>query len=395
MILAANTVVKSPGISDSNPLILELLTLNIAVISEIEFAFRHIGSQAKIIAVTGTNGKTTTTLLIYHLLKTAGFRVGLAGNVGYSLAKRVAEGNYDYYVVEISSFQLDGIISFKPDISVLLNITPDHLDRYDHDLKKYVSSKFRIVENVSEHCSFIYNADSVSVNEELSRRNVEASLFAISTYPHFKKGAFIDDKHLIFNLDYSEKKERIPLADIQLIGKHNMINTMSAVLTALILEVSIQKVIEGLKSFKNAPHRLELVVEIEGVKFINDSKATNVDAVFYALEGISEPIIWIAGGVDKGNDYTSLDELVDQKVKGIICLGINSTKIAAHFKDKAKAIFETTALNEVVIKAMEWAVPGDVVLLSPACASFDLFKNYEDRGDQFKKKVLGLKKAEA
>ena len=199
LILAANTVVKSPGISDSNPLILELLTLNIAVISEIEFAFRHIGSQAKIIAVTGTNGKTTTTLLIYHLLKTAGFRVGLAGNVGYSLAKRVAEGNYDYYVVEISSFQLDGIISFKPDISVLLNITPDHLDRYDHDLKKYVSSKFRIVENVSEHCSFIYNADSVSVNEELSRRNVEASLFAISTYPHFKKGAFIDD-NILFSI---------------------------------------------------------------------------------------------------------------------------------------------------------------------------------------------------
>ena len=390
LIKKADTVVKSPGIPDNTPLIMDLIAQGVVVISEIEFAFRHIAPNAKIIGITGTNGKTTTALLTYHLLKEAGLDVALAGNVGYSLAKRVAEKNYDFYVIEISSFQLDGIIQFKPDISILLNITPDHLDRYHQDFKKYVASKFRMVENVTAASSFIYCTDSIAVDEQVSRRNIAASLFAVSANPHSKKGAFIDKDHLIFNFEYQEKKDRIPLADIPLIGRHNLINAMSSALCALMLEIPIRKVLEGMKSFKNAPHRLEMVAEIDQVKFINDSKATNVDAVYYALEGIKEPIIWIAGGIDKGNDYSILDQWVAQKVKGIVCLGIDNTKIENHFSGKVPFLDRASSAREAIQIAWEIASAGDVVLLSPACASFDLFINYEDRGDQFKEAVGSL-----
>ena len=390
LIKKADTVVKSPGIPDNTPLIMDLIAQGVVVISEIEFAFRHIAPNAKIIGITGTNGKTTTALLTYHLLKEAGLDVALAGNVGYSLAKRVAEKNYDFYVIEISSFQLDGIIQFKPDISILLNITPDHLDRYHQDFKKYVASKFRMVENVTAASSFIYCADNIAVDEQVIRRNIAASLFAVSANPHSKKGAFIDKDHLIFNFEYQEKKDRIPLADIPLIGRHNLINAMSSALCALMLEIPIKKVLEGMKSFKNAPHRLEMVAEIDQVKFINDSKATNVDAVYYALEGIKEPIIWIAGGIDKGNDYSILDQWVAQKVKGIVCLGIDNTKIENHFRGKVPFLGRASSAREAIQIAWEIASAGDVVLLSPACASFDLFINYEDRGDQFKEAVGSL-----
>ena len=387
LIIKADTVVKSPGIPDNISLILDLKAQGVVVISEIEFAFRHILPKAKVIGVTGTNGKTTTALLTYHLLKEAGLNVALAGNVGYSLAKKVAEKNYDFYVVEISSFQLDGIIEFKPDIAILLNISPDHLDRYDNDFKTYVSSKFRMVENVTKVSSFIYCEDIKVVDEEVSKRNIAASLFAVSVNPHSRKGAFIDKDHLIFNFEFLKNKEVIPLADIPLIGRHNKINVMSAVLCALILDISFKKVLEGIKSFENAPHRLEMVAEINQVKFINDSKATNVDAVYYAFEGIKESIIWIAGGIDKGNDYTILDELVAQKVKGIIFLGIDNIKIENHFRGKVPFLGHATSINEAIQGARELAIPGDVVLLSPACASFDMFNNYEDRGDQFKEAV--------
>ena len=391
LIKKADTVVKSPGIPDNTPLIMDLIAQGVVVISEIEFAFRHIAPNAKIIGITGTNGKTTTALLTYHLLKEAGLDVALAGNVGYSLAKRVAEKNYDFYVIEISSFQLDGIIQFKPDISILLNITPDHLDRYHQDFKKYVASKFRMVENVTAASSFIYCADSIAVDEQVSRRNIAASLFAVSANPHSKKGAFTDKDHLIFNFEYQEKKDLIPLVDIPLLGRHNMINAMSSALCALMLEIPIKKVLEGMKSFKNAPHRLEMVAEIDQVKFINDSKATNVDAVYYALEGIKEPIIWIAGGIDKGNDYSILDQWVAQKVKGIVCLGIDNIKIENHFSGKVPLLGRASSIREAIQSAWEIASAGDVVLLSPACASFDLFTNYEDRGDQFKEAVGSLK----
>jgi UDP-N-acetylmuramoylalanine--D-glutamate ligase len=393
IIKKADTVVKSPGIPDDISLIRDLKSLGVVVISEIEFAFRYISPEAKIIGITGTNGKTTTALLTYHLLKEAGLDVALAGNVGYSLAKRVAEKNYDFFVVEISSFQLDGIIQFKPDISILLNITPDHLDRYQHDFKRYVDSKFRMVENVTAASSFIYCEDGSVVDEEVSKRNIAARLFAVSANPHSKKGAFLDKDHLIFNVEYLENKDMIPLADIPLIGKHNRMNAMSSVLCALMLKIPIKKVLEGMKSFKNAPHRLEIVAEIDQVKFINDSKATNVDAVYYALEGIKASIIWIAGGIDKGNDYTILDEWVAQKVKGIIGLGTDNTKIENHFRGKVPFLGHATSINEAIQGARELASAGDVVLLSPACASFDLFNNYEDRGDQFKEAVrlLNLK----
>lgn len=395
LIKKADTVIKSPGISEDIPLIRDLKTQGVLIISEIEFAFRHISPKTKIIGITGTNGKTTTALLTYHLLREAGFNVALAGNVGYSLAKKVAEKKYDFYVVEISSFQLDGIIKFKPDVAVLLNITPDHLDRYDYNFKTYLASKFRLIENVTSKSSFIYCEDSSAVVEEINNRNIAASLFAISENVHSKKGAFIDRDHLIFNFEHQANKEKIPLTDIPLIGLHNKMNVMFAVLCAMSLEIPFNKISEDIKSFENAPHRLEMVAVIDQVKFINDSKATNVDAVYYALEGIKESIIWIAGGIDKGNDYTILDEWVVQKVRGIVSLGVDNVKIENHFKDKVSIMSHVTSMDEAIKKAMEFACPGDVVLLSPACASFDMFHNYEDRGNQFKAAVnsLNLKSA--
>ncbi|MFY0599136.1 MAG: UDP-N-acetylmuramoyl-L-alanine--D-glutamate ligase [Cyclobacteriaceae bacterium] len=399
-ILAADLVVKSPGIPDKIPFIQSIQAQGIPVISEIEFAFRYMEKDAKVIAITGTNGKTTTSLLTHHILKTAGLKVALGGNVGVSLAKLVAEGGYDYYVVEVSSFQLDGIVQFKPDIAVLLNITPDHLDRYNNDFQAYVSSKFKITENLTQDECFVYCADNAPITEEIARRKIEACLFAVSATKAPKWQAYMDSEHLIFDYKYKDKgkNHKIPVSEISLIGKHNMINSMSAVLCSLWLDVSIESILKGLKSFINAPHRLELVRKIDGIKFINDSKATNVDSVFFALDGIKENIIWIAGGVDKGNDYSQIKSLVEDKVKGLVCLGVDNEQLKTSFADAVDNIVETYSAEKAVQRAFELASKGDVILLSPACASFDLFKNYEDRGDQFKaavKSFSGTKTLEA
>ncbi len=393
LILNADLVIKSPGISERAPLVQKLISKNIPVISEIEFAYRFI-DKAKVIAITGTNGKTTTSLLTYHLLKTAGYHVALGGNIGTSLASLVAEGGYHYYVVEVSSFQLDGIQNFRPDIAVLLNITPDHLDRYDNNFNNYVKSKFRIIENLTHEQAFIYCADCCPVTEELSRRKVEASMFAMSASKNEKLNAYLEEDHLIFNFEFKNNgiHHKVPLSEVSLIGKHNMVNSMAAVISALCMDVSIGKVLKGLKTFKNAPHRLEFVDEINGVGFVNDSKATNVDSVYYALDGVKKDIIWIAGGIDKGNDYSQIDELVREKVKGLICLGRDNTSLSSYFATKVDLIAEVDSTKKAVKQAFQWASEGDVVMLSPACASFDLFSNYEDRGDKFKKSVEKFKK---
>ncbi|WP_421764744.1 UDP-N-acetylmuramoyl-L-alanine--D-glutamate ligase [Ekhidna sp.] len=393
LILNAVLVVKSPGIPDSAPLVKKLVAKHIPVISEIEFGYRFI-DKAKVIAITGTNGKTTTAMLIHHLLKTAGYKVALGGNVGTSLAGLVAEGGYHYYVVEVSSFQLDGIRNFKPDVAVLLNITPDHLDRYEHNFTNYVSSKFRIIENLTNEQAFIYSADSKPITEEISRRKIEASMFAMSASNNNKLHAYLKEEHLIFNFQFKGKEEnvQIPTSEVSLIGKHNMVNSMAAVLSALCMEAPIEKVLKGLKTFKNAPHRLEFIQQIDGVAYINDSKATNVDSVYYALDGVKGNIIWIAGGVDKGNDYSQIEKLVTKKVKALICMGKENAALTSYFGSKIDRIAEVNSAKKAVDQANQWAEEGDVVLLSPACASFDLFNNYEDRGDKFKSAVNKLSK---
>ncbi|WP_420316075.1 UDP-N-acetylmuramoyl-L-alanine--D-glutamate ligase [Ekhidna sp.] len=394
LILNASIVVKSPGIPDSAPLVKKIVTKGISVISEIEFAYRFI-EKAKVIAITGTNGKTTTAMLTYHLLKTAGYKVALGGNVGKSLAGLVAKGGYHYYVVEVSSFQLDGIQNFRPDVAVLLNITPDHLDRYEYNFSKYVTSKFRIIENLTNEQAFVYCADSQPVTEEISRRKIEASMFAMTASNNNKLSAYLEEDHLIFNFQYKEASEefQIPVSEISLIGKHNMVNSMAAVLSSLCMDVPMESVMKGLKNFKNAPHRLEFVTEIDGTAFINDSKATNVDSVYYALDGVKGNIIWIAGGVDKGNDYSQIEKLVKNKVKGLICMGKDNSGLTDFFGSKLNMIAEVGSVKEAIKQAHEWAEEGDVVLLSPACASFDLFNNYEDRGDKFKRAINKLAKA--
>lgn len=392
-ILAVDEIVKSPGIPDQAPVVRDALSKGIPVISEIEFASRYLG-PAKVVAITGTNGKTTTTLLTHHLLKTAGYKVALGGNVGVSFARLVAEGGYDYYVVEVSSFQLDGIITFKPDVAVLLNITPDHLDRYEYDFTKYVDSKFRITKNLGHEQCFIYGADSVPVNEELAQREVSADKLGVSVVSKYTQ-AYFEDEHLVFDYTCQGRVEhcKIPTSALPLIGKHNMINTMASVLSALVMQVPEGQILQGLSTFRNAPHRMELCGEVDGVLFINDSKATNVDSVYYALDGIDQPIIWIAGGIDKGNDYSQLLDLVSKKVKGLICMGTDNSRLTSYFTPILNTVKETDKLTEAVVLARELASSGDVVLLSPACASFDLFKNYEDRGDQFKRAVQTLVKS--
>ncbi|MFT4737334.1 MAG: UDP-N-acetylmuramoylalanine--D-glutamate ligase [Cyclobacteriaceae bacterium] len=388
-IFTADLIIKSPGIPESAKPIRAALAKGIEVISELEFGFRHLPSNAKVIGITGTNGKTTTTLLTHHLFKSAGFDVALAGNVGYSLAKRVSEKAYAFYIIEVSSFQLDNIALFRPDVAVLLNITPDHLDRYNYDFQEYVAAKFRITENLTQNEVFIYCSDSIPVTQALEKRKIEACLFAVSATTKMKQGAYMDNEHLIFDFKIKDegKHAKIPLADIKLIGKHNMINSMAAVLTALTFDVPMDKIIRGLRSFENAPHRLEVVGEINGVRYINDSKATNVDAVYFALDGINQPIVWVAGGIDKGNDYSVISELVKEKVKAVICLGKDNSKLKKAFSADVKHFAETQRVDELLEQAQKWSNSGDVVLFSPACASFDLFTNYEERGNQFRTAV--------
>jgi UDP-N-acetylmuramoylalanine--D-glutamate ligase len=392
-ILQATEVIKSPGIPEKAPVIKALREQQTPIVSEIEFASRY--TQARYIAITGTNGKTTTTLLTYHLLKEAGYNVGLAGNIGYSLAEQVIENKFDYYVLELSSFQLDDSASFRPWIALLLNITPDHLDRYDYSLANYAEAKLRLVRNQDSDCYFIYNAD-----DETIQRHFKAALrpmrqlpFSLHRRPDYQLGGYYQEEDKIgFDLlpgSYSTT-ELISTAKSPLIGEHNRQNVLAAVLAARVAGVARAVIEQALGTFQNADHRLQQVATIEGVAYINDSKATNVEAAWYALDGIKRPIVWIAGGTDKGNDYAPIQPLAAQKVKALICLGVDNAKLRAAFATSVPHLEETQSMAEAVRRAAALASPGDVVLLSPCCASFDLFKNYEDRGRQFAAAVRAL-----
>lgn len=386
-ILNADLIIKSPGIPEKTDIIKRAKANNISIIDEIEFAFRY-AEGSRIIAITGTNGKTTTTLLTYHLMKQSGFNVALAGNVGFSMARQVAERKYDWYVLELSSFQLDGTETFKPDIGILLNITPDHLDRYEYTMQNYVNSKFLLVENMTAQEEFIFYADDPVISAEVNSRPVVPRKIAVSLKPASPAPVKYDGTQMTFDL-----RERFSIlqSDTTLKGPHNLINTMAAVSAVCVAGGKLADIRAGLKTFKNAPHRLEHVGMIRGVEYINDSKATNVDSVVYALGSYDKPLIWIAGGVDKGNDYNLIREDVGKKVKALICLGKDNEKLRKAFGGIVPVIEETQSVKELVRMALKVASQGDVVLLSPACASFDLFRNYEDRGNQFREAVQELK----
>lgn len=385
-ILSAAVIIKSPGIPDTAPLIAQAKANGIEVIDEIEFAFRYI--KGKVIAITGTNGKTTTTLLTYHLLKSAGLSVALAGNVGESLAAKVADGDHDWYVVEISSFQLDGTNTFSPYIGILTNITPDHLDRYDYKMENYVASKFRITGNMDSSDHFIYYGEDPVISAALSGRKINAISHPVSLQPKssgcYCSGSLIHVQAAGHSMEFDQSETTLK-------GPHNLLNTLCAVTAALLAGVSEQSIRQALKTFINAPHRLEPVGNINGVEFINDSKATNVDSVVYALGSYDQPLVWIAGGIDKGNDYGLIRDAVAKKVKALICLGKDNKRLFEFFSPVVPRITETQDVRALVRMALEQAETGDVVLLSPACASFDLFRNYEDRGNQFRSAVRELK----
>jgi len=393
-ILQATEVIKSPGIPEKAPVIKALREQKTPIVSEIEFASRY--TQARYIAITGTNGKTTTTLLTYHLLKEAGYNVGLAGNIGYSLAEQVIENKFDYYVLELSSFQLDDIAFFQPWIALLLNITPDHLDRYDYSMANYAEAKLRLVRNQDSDCYFIYNADDENIQRHFKAalRPMRQLPFSLHHRPDYQLGGYYKEEHKIcFDLlpGYYSTTELISTANSALIGEHNRQNVLAAVMAARVAGVERAVIERALGTFHNADHRLQQVAEIDGVQFINDSKATNVEAAWYALDGIKRPIVWIAGGTDKGNDYATLQPLAEQKVKALICLGVDNAKLRAAFADHVPHLEETQSMADAVARAAALASPGDVVLLSPCCASFDLFKNYEDRGRQFAAAVQTIK----
>jgi len=387
-ILNAKLIIKSPGIPDKTEVIKKAKSAGIEIIDELEFAYRHLNSNGKVIAITGTNGKTTTTLLTYHLMKSAGFKVALAGNVGESLARKITNDQYDWYVIEISSYQIDGTTSFRPHIGVLLNITPDHLDRYEYKMENYIDSKFKLIQNMNEEDHFIYYADDAVTGNEVKKRTIDLKKTGISLKDQSVPVHYDGDK-MAFHLN--KDSFSISQSETTLKGPHNLINTMSAVSAVFFAGADKGSIREGLKTFKNAPHRLESVATIQGVEFINDSKATNVDSVVYGLGSYEQPLIWIAGGIDKGNDYNLIKEEVKKKVRVLICLGKDNEKLKTFFKDVVNEIHETQTVKELVRLALKSAKEGDVVLLSPACASFDLFKNYEDRGDQFRSAVLELK----
>lgn len=386
LILNADEIIKSPGISDKSEIIQLVEKKEIPVISEIEFAGRY--TDARKICITGSNGKTTTTSLLHHMLRKAGLNCGLAGNVGKSFAMQVATKTYEYYVIELSSFQLDGMYDFKPDIAVLLNITPDHLDRYGYDMQNYVDSKFRITRNLSEDDYFIYCSDDEITIAELERIVLRAKQLEFSQKKKVKEGAYVENGQMVIKTPGSEMK--VPLADLALKGKHNTYNSMAASIAGRILEIKKEVIRESLQDFAGVEHRLERFIKVHGIEFINDSKATNVNSTWYALECMTQPTIWIVGGVDKGNDYTSLTELVNDKVKAIVCLGVDNEKLHKAFDGIVENVVDASSMKEAVNKAYRMGEKGDSVLLSPACASFDLFKNYEDRGNQFKECVREL-----
>ncbi|MFW5830864.1 MAG: UDP-N-acetylmuramoyl-L-alanine--D-glutamate ligase [Prolixibacteraceae bacterium] len=385
-ILQASLVVKSPGIPDDAPLVKKLREKQIPVISEIEFAGKY--NRAKTICITGSNGKTTTTLLTHYILKNAGLNVGVAGNVGQSFAWQVAEKNYDYYVLELSSFQLDGMFGFKADVAILLNITPDHLDRYNHNMKDYINSKFRIIRNQTENDVFIYCADDEVITEELKTRQIQPVAVPFGMGKPANPGAGTDKEKMIIN--FNQKQFSMSILDLSLQGKHNTYNSMAAGIAGMVLEIRNEQLRESLSDFKGVEHRLEHFLKVHGIEFVNDSKATNVNSTWYALESIHKPIVWIAGGIDKGNDYTMLKSLVKDKVKAIVCLGKDNSKLHKAFANEVRNIVDASSMEEAVKASYYLARNGDTVLLSPACASFDLFENYEDRGLQFKNEVRNL-----
>lgn len=384
-ILDATTVIKSPGIPDTAPLIWQCRAAGIPVISEIEFAGRY--TRARTVCITGSNGKTTTTMLTYHILQKAGFNVGLAGNVGQSFARQVAEKEFDLYVIELSSFQLDGMYDFRADVAILLNITPDHLDRYDYRMENYVDSKFRIIRNQTAADTFIYNADDPIIVKELEKYTIPATRLPFTLGEPPSLGAGTTGNIMIIN---SKTKFSMSIFDFALQGKHNTYNTMAAGLAAAALNIRNETVRESLADFKGVEHRLESFLKVHGIEFINDSKATNVNSTWYALECVNKPIVWICGGEEHGNDYSELLDLVRRKVKAIVCLGRDNSRLINAFKGIVNDIVDTHDMNEAVRSAYYLASDNEAVLLSPACKSFDLFESYEDRGRQFKACVRQL-----
>ena len=385
-ILNADLVMKSPGIPDKAPIIKALAEKGVSVISEIEFASRY--TEATLVAITGSNGKTTTTALTTYILKNAGLNVEAAGNIGDSFAKMVAEKSFDTYVLEISSFQLDGIVDFAPHIAILTNITPDHLDRYDYKFENYIASKFRIAMNQTEKDYLIYDADDEVITKWLRENPVKSQLLPFSVKNKIEQGAYLANKTIIITL--GNTKFNMSTENLSLKGTHNTKNAMAAATASRLLSIRKATIRESLEGFQGVEHRLEHVLKINNVQYINDSKATNVNATFYALDSMSSPTVWIVGGVDKGNDYRDLFALVNEKVKAIICLGVDNRKLMENFSNMVEVIIETQSISEAVKIAYKLADKGDNVLLSPACASFDLFENYEDRGRQFKEAVRNL-----
>ncbi len=387
LILNADVVMKSPGIPDKAPIVKKLIERGISVISEIEFAAPF--TDAVTVGITGSNGKTTTTLLTYHVLKQGGLNVGLAGNIGKSFAWQVAENKHDVYVLELSSFQLDGIINYKPHIAIITNISPDHLDRYNYDYSLYIASKFRITKNQTATDYLIYDQEDEAIQNWLNQNTIKAHKvpFKLGVTPE-QEGAYLEKDNLYSTIN--NDLFTMPINELALEGKHNIKNAMAATAVAQLLKIRKQTIRESLTNFQGAEHRLEKVLKIQGVQYINDSKATNVNSVFYALDSMTTPTVWIVGGVDKGNDYDELMPLVREKVKAIVCLGVDNSKISNAFNNVVDIMVETTSMTEAVQIAKRLAEKGDSVLLSPACASFDLFENYEDRGNQFKQAIYNL-----
>jgi UDP-N-acetylmuramoylalanine--D-glutamate ligase len=387
LILNADVVMKSPGIPEKVPIVKKLVEKGISVISEIEFAAPF--TKAMTIGITGSNGKTTTTMLTHHLLKSAGLNVGLGGNIGKSFAWQVADDKYDSYVLELSSFQLDGIINYKPHIAIITNISPDHLDRYDYKYENYIASKFRITMNQTEEDFLIYDADDEAIAVWLKNNKTKAQLIPFSLTKTFETGAFIKNKKMEVNI-INEEEFTMETETMALEGQHNMKNAMAATSVAKLMKIRNKTIRESLSNFQGVEHRLEKVLKIQNVQYINDSKATNVNATFFALDSMNTPTVWIVGGVDKGNDYNELMSLVREKVKAIICLGVDNKKIIDVFGNVVDIMIEVTNMEDAVKMAQRLTEKGDTVLLSPACASFDLFENYEDRGNQFKQAVRNL-----
>ena len=386
-IFSAKEIMKSPGIPEKNELIKKIRAKGIEIISEIELAYRHKG-DSKVIAITGSNGKTTTTSLIYHICKTANLDCALVGNIGFSFAKQVAVEPKPLYVVEISSFQLDDIKTFKPDEAVLTNITEDHLDRYEYNIKNYINSKFKIIQNQTQEDVFIYSLDDETTNQNITNYSIQSTLAPFTMSKQLPQGAYLLNAKM--HLKWKNEEMQMNISDFAIKGKHNQYNSMAASLAATAVDIRKEKIREALQTFESLEHRMEPVVTIKGVEFINDSKATNINSTWFALESMEKPTILILGGVDKGNDYSLIKDLVKEKVKAIVCMGTNNLKIHQAFGEVTPLIVNTSSTSEAVQAAFHFAEKGDCVLLSPACASFDLFKNYEDRGNQFKQAVKEL-----